>query len=335
MLAKHKTMLDLGSYIIQLLFEHDCVIVPGFGGFVANYCDATHDESSHTFYPPSKKIVFNSSLSHNDGLLINHVAKQLNVEYVEAEQLVMQSVDEAWLMLEKGETLKLDGLGSFRYNDDALLVFEPHLVENLLTDSCGMSSFRFPPLNYQSHTEAVINNENIKKMPAIDTKKALRYAAIIVPLAALIGLIPVYRQHLQQNAGITAPAPANLPIEDTISASAPVQSVDYAITASTDKRAALFYNENPTQTTSAHKAEQPQNSIYYIIGGSFKDRANADNYVKIYKKAGFDSEVIETDQLYRVSLGAYNDKVIALHELRRIRAKEEYNNSWLYTKVRN
>ena len=327
-------MLDLGSYIIQLLFEHDCVIVPGFGGFVANYHDATHDESSHTFFPPSKKIVFNSSLSHNDGLLINHVAKQLEIEYDEAEQLVRQSIDEAWMMLEKGDTLKMDGLGTFRYNDDTQLAFEPHLTENLLTDSCGMSSFRFPPLNYQSRTEAVINNDNIKKMPVIDTRKVLRYAAIIAPLVALIGLIPVYRQHAQQNAGVPPiPAPTNLPIEDTITASVPTQSVDYAITASTDKRAALFYNENPApNNTTAHKAMQPQNSVYYIIGGSFKDKANAEKYAKKYTKAGFDSEVIETDQLYRVSLGSYNDKVIALHELRRIRAKEEYNNSWLYTR---
>lgn len=330
-------MLDLGSHIVRLLFEHDCVIVPGFGGFVANYCDASHDESSHTFFPPSKKIVFNSNLSHNDGLLINHVATQLNVEYAEAEQLVMQSVDEAWLKLEKGETLKIEGIGSFRFNDDTLLVFEPHLVENMLTESYGLTSFRFPPLNYQSHTEAVINNDNIKKMPVIDTKKVLRYAAIIVPLAALIGLIPVYRQHSQQNAGVmVAPTPTNIPIEDTISATNTELSVDNAIEASTDKRAALFYNETPVSSTAANKKkEQPQNCVYYIIGGSFKDKANADKYVKKYTKAGFDSEVIETEQLYRVSLGSYTDKVIALHELRRIRAKEEYINTWLYTKTKN
>ena len=112
-------MLDLGQYIVQLLLSHDCVIVPGFGGFVANYQDAVHNESSHTFYPPSKKIVFNSSLSHNDGLLISSVAEQLGVGYDEAAQLVAQSVDEAWIMLEKGNTLKLEGIGFFRYSDDS------------------------------------------------------------------------------------------------------------------------------------------------------------------------------------------------------------------------
>ena len=69
-----------------------------------------------------------------------------------------------------------------------------------------------------------------------------------------------------------------------------------------------------------------------ILNGKCKNN-NAEKYVKKYKKAGFDSEIIETDNLYRVSLGVYGDKVIALHELRRIRAKEDYSNAWLYTKA--
>ncbi|MBR3567895.1 MAG: SPOR domain-containing protein [Salinivirgaceae bacterium] len=325
-------MLDLGQYIVQLLLSHDCVIVPGFGGFVANYQDAVHNESSHTFYPPSKKIVFNSSLSHNDGLLISSVAEQLGVGYDEAAQLVAQSVDEAWIMLEKGNTLKLEGIGFFRYSDDSALTFEPQLTENLLTESYGLCSFRFPPLSYQSQPETVINNDNIRKMPVIDTKKVLRYAAVVVPIAVLVGIIPFYRQY-QQTETVPVSMPVNQPIEDTISATIPAQSVDYAIEASTDKRAALFYNETSSQTTKVQKNKRIQSGIFYIIGGSFKDRANAEKYVKKYKKAGFDSEIIETDNLYRVSLGVYGDKVIALHELRRIRAKEDYSNAWLYTKA--
>lgn len=323
-------MLDLGQYIIQLLLTHDCVIVPGFGGFVANYQDAVHNESSHTFYPPSKKIVFNSSLSHNDGLLISHVAEQLSVSYTEAEQIVRQSVDEAWIELENGTTLKLNGIGLFRYDNDTI-VFEPHLTENLLTDSYGMFPFRFPPLSYQSKPEIIINNDNIRKMPVIDTQKMLRYAAIIVPIAVLVGLIPVYRQHSQQSAGMPAPVPAQQPIEETVSATNTELSVDNAIVASTDKRTALFYNETPAAVQQVSKNKHVKGT-YYIIGGSFKDRKNAEKHSKKYINAGFDSEIIQTDNLYRVTLGVYGDKVIALHELRRIRAKENFGNSWLYTK---
>ena len=35
-------MIELAQHIEVLLLESDCVIVPGFGGFVAHYAPATH-----------------------------------------------------------------------------------------------------------------------------------------------------------------------------------------------------------------------------------------------------------------------------------------------------
>ena len=35
-------MIELAQHIEALLLENDCVIVPGFGGFVAHYAPATH-----------------------------------------------------------------------------------------------------------------------------------------------------------------------------------------------------------------------------------------------------------------------------------------------------
>lgn len=324
-------MLDLSNYITGLLFIHDCVILPGFGGFVANYCDAVHNESSNTFSPPSKKLLFNSNLSYNDGLLINYLSRQKGISYEEAEQMVKQSVEDAWIRLEKGETLKFDGVGTFRYNDDGTLNFNPQLTENLLTDSYGLFSFRFPPLSYQSKNEAVINNENIRRMPTIDAKTVLRYAAILVPIAVLAGLIPVFNQHFSNSASVV-PMSSNVSvsIEDTLSAKK-ASSVDCAIESSTDKRAALFYNEAVSNASPAEKRQQVQAGTFYIIGGSYADKSNADKLAKAFEKEGFDPEIILTDKLYRVSLAKFDDKVKALHELRRIRANEKYGNAWLFT----
>ena len=57
------------TYIAELLEEHDCVIVPDFGGFVANYAPANVNSINHRFDPPYRKISFNKLLVHNDGLL--------------------------------------------------------------------------------------------------------------------------------------------------------------------------------------------------------------------------------------------------------------------------
>lgn len=315
-------MLDLSNYITGLLFINDCVILPGFGGFVANYQEAQHDATSNTFTPPSKKLVFNSNLSYNDGLLINYLSQQLSVSYAEAKEMVRQSVEDVWIRLERGESVEFDGIGSFQYGDNDALVFSPKITENLLTDSYGMFSFRFPPLSYKSSDEPIINNDNIRHMPNLNSRQILSYAAILVPIAALIALIPVYQNSKSQSASV-------IPIEDTVTATVPKSSVDNAITESTDKRRALFYSETPAQKVETHKAANPD-CTYYIIGGSFKDKANAESYMKKYRKDGFESGIVHADNLYRVTLGSFDDKVFALHELRRIRASEKYSNAWLY-----
>ena len=52
-------VVQLTKYIVQLLHQHDCVIIPDFGGFVAQYKPATLDSVTGFYSPPSKQILFN------------------------------------------------------------------------------------------------------------------------------------------------------------------------------------------------------------------------------------------------------------------------------------
>ena len=54
-LALMKKSVDI--YISELLFLHDCVIIPEFGGFVGNNKSATLNAISGTIYPPSNIII--------------------------------------------------------------------------------------------------------------------------------------------------------------------------------------------------------------------------------------------------------------------------------------
>ena len=50
-------MLELSNYIEYLLAEHDCVIVPDFGGFVNQYRGASFSTDHKEILPPSKNII--------------------------------------------------------------------------------------------------------------------------------------------------------------------------------------------------------------------------------------------------------------------------------------
>ena len=51
--------MNVEKHIGELLYDHNCVIVPDLGGFVANYAPAKIHPTQHTFTPPTKNIVFN------------------------------------------------------------------------------------------------------------------------------------------------------------------------------------------------------------------------------------------------------------------------------------
>ena len=62
--------MKLDQHIRKLLQRCDCVLVPDFGGFVANNYGASIDSATHVFLPPRKAISFNVHLIRNDGLLV-------------------------------------------------------------------------------------------------------------------------------------------------------------------------------------------------------------------------------------------------------------------------
>ena len=80
------------KYISELLFKHDCVIVPNFGGFVGNHKSAKLNSQTNVLYPPTKQILFNRDLITNDGLLISHKASQESVSLEEAKEAVVEYV---------------------------------------------------------------------------------------------------------------------------------------------------------------------------------------------------------------------------------------------------
>ena len=77
--------MDFGKYIKELLMIHDCVILPGLGGFIANYKYAELQPAQQTIHPPSRTILFNQNLVHNDGLLYAHVSQKSGYGYKDVQ----------------------------------------------------------------------------------------------------------------------------------------------------------------------------------------------------------------------------------------------------------
>jgi nucleoid DNA-binding protein len=180
--------LELVNHIRDLLYHHDCVVVPGFGGFVTNERSARIDRSAGSFYPPAREVGFNARLDHNDGLLISYLSARLSVNYVDARKLVEAFAGEVNRKLDEGRVVHFEGIGQFLPARDGKPEFDPDPSANFLTDSYGLSFFRYPPL------DSIQKAGKKKRMPPDKettgfrrrAKKMLRYAAVGIPLVAAL-----------------------------------------------------------------------------------------------------------------------------------------------------
>ena len=79
-----QTMLRIDRHIEILLLENDCIIVPGLGGFVAYYSEASYDETENLYLPPCRIVGFNPVLKMNDSLLAQSYIETYDLSYPEA-----------------------------------------------------------------------------------------------------------------------------------------------------------------------------------------------------------------------------------------------------------
>jgi len=131
--------MNLEKIISNLLYAHDCVIVPGFGAFLTHKKPATLEGNS--LCPPSKQLGFNSVLEKSDGLLIQAVAQQNNLGFQEAQREVENIIIFWKNHLEKNKSLILEELGTFTKNQSGSLEFNSN-GKNYLLDSFGLESIR-------------------------------------------------------------------------------------------------------------------------------------------------------------------------------------------------
>lgn len=157
----------LEQYISNLLKQHNCVIVPDFGGFVANYKSAIINEGKKKIFPPSKSVLFNHHLTNNDGLLANEVANQQNCSYPDALSLIKGKVNDWEKRLDEGDRVELEDLG-FLFKREGQIHFEQSRDTNLLLSAYGLTAVEFV---FYRQEENVTTKLSVVKQHIVEDKK--------------------------------------------------------------------------------------------------------------------------------------------------------------------
>nr|WP_314290523.1 SPOR domain-containing protein [uncultured Capnocytophaga sp.] len=161
-------MKDLNVYIEELLYKHQCVIIPKFGAFISNRKSAKMADDN-SFAPPKRELSFNASLNSNDGLLMKYISEQSGIDYNLVEDYVNLAVEGWKRILQQEQPLKLDKIGTLRQSREGRISFEAADDVNYLTDSFGMTPF--VPHEIPAAVDLQIAENQIK--PTLNTEPEL------------------------------------------------------------------------------------------------------------------------------------------------------------------
>lgn len=186
-------MISMIEHIEYLMLSNDCVVVPGFGAFIAQYTSSNNCAQNSTFKSPKRSISFNASINHNDGLLANSIAKKALIPYAEALKQIEKSTTICRQALSDGSEVPFGRLGFFISNAEGHIEFIPFHHELANDDFFGLQSFSFPTLaerNAQVATEETVSETYSEPEINIGRRnwfshKAVQIAASIVMLVCL------------------------------------------------------------------------------------------------------------------------------------------------------
>src|SRR5690554_7131804 len=152
-------MTHLDVILGKLLLRNNCVVIPSFGGFVANNVSAKVDVKNGLITPPSKALSFNKNLSNNDGLIINHLSREQNISFDTAQEIISKEVQQIKINLEAGKRVHFNNVGFLYTNSAGKIAFEQDRFFNLLLSSYGMGNVQFISEEAETKEERTVKEE--------------------------------------------------------------------------------------------------------------------------------------------------------------------------------
>jgi len=119
-------MTEFYTFLEHLLYEHECVIIPNFGGFVVNAQGFSFNEKEGKIHPKKKFVAFNEKLKTDDRFLSTEWAKKKSIPQKEAAVEIANISKELKSLLISQGILSIGVLGSFTLIQENRISFSPN-----------------------------------------------------------------------------------------------------------------------------------------------------------------------------------------------------------------
>ncbi len=318
-------MISLIEHIEYLIRHHNCVVIPQWGALIAQYSPSQLQASK--IIKPKRKVAFNASIDHNDGLLANSLVRRHGISYDEALKLIADSVSLYKRQLQNGNEVAFGRIGYFTLNNNGSTEFTPFHQSNSNDEYFGLRSFAFKPLVSDSDASSTEVSAADKHPHVVPSHSRNRFAYRALQVAASIAIIlgiafvastPIAVDRSQQNyASLNMPA-VKKPNATSVFTSTPVSKVNREETGSANSK---HTTETATETQESGK--------YYLVISTFSSEQKAKEFISLHADIKDAAKIRAKGKQYRVYIQR-GDDYNALYKAAK-NLPSQYGGGWVTT----
>ncbi len=327
--------MKVGQYISELLYQHESVLLPGFGTFTTKYEPARFIPEQKIVQAPALIVAFNPMPKDGDTVLVDYISEKEGKSSGEIMRNLGELVQETIHALEAGNKVELECIGLFAMEGDGSLLFEPNRHINYLANNTGITHVKTPeqkpvkdtlvaatvvktptPKTEEKEFSETPKKEDMSEPKPKETKDksalspALRWIAIIlIPLLIILLILFFNYTFFFGTEGLFRKAPP-VYIEET------VVSPDTDLVAEPDVVEEATADTYVPTTEDAYDpylvppAPDFSRPVYLIVVGSFRNELKANKLALELRKGGAPmAHVLDRTHagFYRTYYGYYYD----------------------------
>lgn len=331
-------MIGLSKHIECLLLRHNCVIVPGLGGFVTQYVPARYVPEEELFFPPFRSVGFNPRLTLNDGLLVQSYMQAYDTSYPETLRIVENAVAEVRAELQESGSFTFNGIGTLSLDAVGNYDFVPCEAGVLSPALYGLSSFTAKALEAPAECAKKEAPRRKRKMRVVKKSEKSYVLSINKELvnyvAAAVVAIVFYFAWAVPTSG-DDPAAASKAVmfgcPQAVLSTDKKQPAVVPTDARPDSVTATITTQTAADSTAMARVERGHGEgKYTIVLASSITVKNAENFVTTLKEKGYkEAEVYTKGRMTRVVYCHFPTESAAYACLDTLRAHPDFSDAWV------
>jgi len=299
-------MTEFYTFLEHLLYDHECVIIPQFGGFVVNAQDYQFNAKESKIYPKRKCVAFNEKLKTDDRFLTTEWALKKSLSHKEASLEIAAISKELKSQIVSQGYLTFGELGTFTFNTENRLSFTPNPDFNADLTVFGLFpvglGYTHLPKAVKPALELTPIAEDLTTTTSEEYEPVkLRRSVYVYALIAFIlgGLGAFFLTAPASNQSQSSLNPIKIEKTKTVSIKATAAPAPPVVQIDTVQKITIDAPEEATVVD--------DQDVIYLIAASFQTLSQAEKGLKEFKSRGFDQAeiILKNDQtkFYRISLG--------------------------------